>query len=1046
MSTNINSENYNGLPALYSNAGKLHNCGFQIKVDFTEEATSTNKFQFIGTAIYKQNGNWNTSGLVQGDTIIISLNSLITPTGLQSYTRTVTYINGNILYIDSALPAPFTNLTYPTDGEVAAMVIKSLKLPQAIEFQFNLTKNGVQSVNSLIDGEVNRFIAENTHTMTVGEVRSMVQLGNKSGGMLTGPTITRLVDTTASIYSFSNFLISFSFYNWLIFNNSNVFNGAGYAAPYIIAKSYPLIGNPNGIQSGTNGLQQANTGYFDENYNGGVNNFSIVSPIEFTDLLNNSIDQLSYNAPSKFKVIVSNPFLGTTSRYRLGMAFKPVTDSLYKNKLTSASNNLMLLSVDTDIAPSTTPSATVYTGNTNSSGAGFALTDLMFKHVGSNVEITGKITPNANTTTYFDALSDGERQIAVWVQMSNPANAGSVSSKEVNLLVYEDDCYSAPLIATQLDELKNIQLLDHDGNQATPTVTEDDILFKADLLLVKGTVYDGIKMAISSRNNTDSFELESIFTSFANIPFVNGIYEIDSTTNRNFSLPPSTDRNFVKIYRKPSLDTLTKYGFSIEYSFLNDWRYWIAQSNVDNAFFDTAEPLNGKNRNWQRFQDSSWSLNVDTYLREQGADFYYHYPYINIPYNADDNVVSHLFTLNSSNGATVSNLLQNELVNVSCRFTVDPLIAPDDTWAEFTIEDFESGNRFVASSVLPRGNVQNNPFVDEFVQIIYGAPDQIIIRQKIDTTLVNASKVSITARIYAKYNAVPGGGDQILINYRAKINYNLISLPQPIEPEDRGLIECCCAYDVVADLTSTDSWKNDVKGVYIKLSDDSDTHSFVIKKCGEVKPNLGTIVTFPNDDLTKGFIYNWKQYLQTYGIGVYTIEVNYTISGVTGSYTIGAFDLQHYSLERLNETVRIKSIFNSYSMEENIDFTGSNFTDTVRVGGYFGLMKPNADINNLIDKGRKMVKTTREFVKSYELLAEPLTSCESPLILKHLLNEDGCYISDYNISNHSYLYNDYPVILSGEISCEYPSNARIMRLKATFNDMKKINKSLYNVI
>lgn len=133
-------------------------------------------------------------------------------------------------------------------------------------------------------------------------------------------------------------------------------------------------------------------------------------------------------------------------------------------------------------------------------------------------------------------------------------------------------------------------------------------------------------------------------------------------------------------------------------------------------------------------------------------------------------------------------------------------------------------------------------------------------------------------------------------------------------------------------------------------------------------------------------------------------------------------------------------------MEENIDFTGSNFTDTLRVGGYFGLMKPNAEINNLIDKGRKMVKTTREFVKSYELIAEPLTSCESPLLLKHLLNEDGCYISDYNISNHSYLYNDYPVILSGEVATEYPSNARVMRLKASFQDIKKINKSLYNVI
>lgn len=1044
MSTNINNENYNGLPALYSNAGKLHSCTFQIKVDFTEESTDTNKFTFIGTAIYKQSGNWNASGFVPGDTISISLNSLISPTGLQSYTRTVTYVNANIMYIDSPLPAPFTNLVYPTDGQVAVMVIKAVKIPQAVEFQFNLTKNGVTSSNSLIDGEVNRFMVENTHLMTVGQILPMTQLGNKSGGMLTNVNIRRLADSTASIYNFANFQVSFDFYNWLIFNNSNVFNGAGYAAPYIIAKSYPLIGNPNGIQSGTNGLQQANTGYFDENFNGGLNSFQITAPIEFKDLLDNPIDQLSYNAPCKFKVIISNPFLGTTSRYRLGMAFKPVTDSLYKNKLTKAQNNLLLLSVDADIAPSTIPSTTVYTGNTNSSGAGFALTDLMFKHVGSNVEVTGKITPNLATATYFDALSDGERKLAIWVQMSNPANLGTVSSKEVNVLVYEDDCYSAPLLATQIDDIKDIVLLDHGGNQATPTVTEDDILYKCDLLLLKNTVYDGVKMAISSRSSNDNFELESIFASFAGFPYVNGIHEIDSTTNRNFSLPPSTDRNFVKIKRKPSIDTSTKYGLTIEYSFLNDWRYWLTQSNVDNNFFDTAEPLNGLNRNWQRFQDSSWNLSVDTYLRLQGADFFNHYNYFDRNYNIDDTVLSHAFNLTGPTGP-ITSLLQNETISIACIFTMDSSATPDEWWAEFTIEDFESGNRFVASTILPRGNVSTNPFIDEYVQILMGGANQILIRQKLNTSLINANKVSVTARLYAKYNAT-GGGDNILVNYRAKEHYNIVGLPTQLTPEDRGLIECCCAYDVVADLTSSSSWKNDVKGVYIKLSDVSDTYSFVIKKCDAVLSNLGTVLNCPNDPLTKGFIYNWKQYLQNHGIGIYTIEVNYSIAGVTGSYVIGAFNLQHYNLERLNETVRIKSVFNSYSMEENIDFTGSNFTDTLRVGGYFGLMKPNAEINNLIDKGRKMVKTTREFVKSYELIAEPLTSCESPLLLKHLLNEDGCYISDYNISNHSYLYNDYPVILSGEVATEYPSNARVMRLKASFQDIKKINKSLYNVI
>lgn len=284
------------------------------------------------------------------------------------------------------------------------------------------------------------------------------------------------------------------------------------------------------------------------------------------------------------------------------------------------------------------------------------------------------------------------------------------------------------------------------------------------------------------------------------------------------------------------------------------------------------------------------------------------------------------------------------------------------------------------------------------------------------------------------------------MDYRIKKEFSVIRIPKPLVDEDRGLIECCCSFSVIADLGSNDSWKNDVKGVFVKKTTNSDTVTFSISKCGTVLSNLGTVAVFPNEPLAVGFIFDWKQYLSAHGNGIYKISVSQTISGVSDTYDIGAFDLQQFTTERLDETCRIRSKFNSYNVELNMDFTGSNFVDDLRFPGFFGARKPNPEIKNLIDKGRRMVKTTREFVNSYELTAEPLSSCLSGSLLDlHLLNEDECFITDHNISNHSYQYNDFPVVLNG-VDTEYPGQSRLMRLTAQFNNRLKNQKSMYNVV
>jgi hypothetical protein len=1053
MSTNINNEKYNNLPALYANAGKLVNAEFSIKVDYTEVSTDTNKFTFVGTALKRASGTWQSTGLVVGDTITISFASAITPTGLRTYTRIVTYINGDLLYVDTPLPAPFTNLIFPTNGQVGGMIIKALKSPQSVEFQFNLTKSGVQSNDSLIDGELNRFVYNGAHLLAVNGIGYMTQLGNKSGGLFRGlAKITRLADTSASIFSYKNFKVEFSFMDWTIFNENNIYSAGSCVAPYITVKTYPLIGNPNGVQKDTNGAKEANTGYFNENYNGGLNSYPVITPISWYDLSNNPIDKMNYLGESKFSVTLSDSFGTSASRYRIGLAFKPLNEAFYKNKLQSMADNLMVIAPVDQFAPSTTPSSVVLAGNSNEFGVNFQISDLMFSQSSGAVTITGNVTPSSEAIDFFNDLADGERQMIMWVQIQNPTTANSTTSDEVNVLIYEDDCYPAPLIADQIPDVLSEVLLDHNGNDVDymglgimETVTQDDCVYEIDILLEKDKIYDGVRTAISARVVVpeDSFELESIFISFENVPFINGIYEVNETISRNFNLPPSSNRNSVSVVRNPSEDTPTKYGISIRYSFLNDWRYWLKQNNVDNYFFDQNFPNNNKNKDWHHYQQEPWNLFVDTYLRVDGVDFYNHFKYFDATYEIGNVTLSAVLT--NQNGDAITNLMANQINNLQVDFLWnDSTYNVGGYWAEFTIEDFESGNRFITSSIFERGNVANNPFVNNLLDLSLIGSQTVRAVAQIDTGLINASKVSITCRIFAR-GRYKENNSPIVLNYRKKQELILVKLPVNYSSENKGLNECCFEHKVFADASSNDSWKNDVKGAYIKLSSVSDTCTFIIEKCGVTLPNLGQIITFPNDPLAKGFVYEWKQYLLAHGIGDYTIKIQYSISGVTDTLVVGKYRLQQYNVQLLNYSIRIRSVFNSANLDENIDFTGSNYEDCIRTNGYFGLMEPNVEINNLIDKGRRNVKTSREYVKTYQLDCDFLNFEQSQLVLSHLLNEDGCYLTDCNVINHSYNYNDLPVILSGELEASYPQNDRLMMLKAKFNDLIQKTKSMYNV-
>ena len=273
--------------------------------------------------------------------------------------------------------------------------------------------------------------------------------------------------------------------------------------------------------------------------------------------------------------------------------------------------------------------------------------------------------------------------------------------------------------------------------------------------------------------------------------------------------------------------------------------------------------------------------------------------------------------------------------------------------------------------------------------------------------------------------------------------YNSIRLPEIFQEQNRGLKECCCTYQVLGDSTD-DAYKNDKSSAWIKLSDSSDTVTFILKKNGVNATYTPTTNLFINEENAKYTTVDWGAVMVSDGVGCYTIEIEYSISGIVGSLIWGTYNLQPYSIQNALHTARVRVIFNGYQEIEQINFSGSQVESTFRFFGYIGNRQPNTEIDNIIYGNREMKRVKRENLNSYEIVTDPSDECITrPLIDLYLLSENQLFISDYNAHNHSYRYQDIPVIVDESPELEYYDFSRKAKLSCKVTDKFKNKRTYY---
>jgi len=273
--------------------------------------------------------------------------------------------------------------------------------------------------------------------------------------------------------------------------------------------------------------------------------------------------------------------------------------------------------------------------------------------------------------------------------------------------------------------------------------------------------------------------------------------------------------------------------------------------------------------------------------------------------------------------------------------------------------------------------------------------------------------------------------------------FKSISIPQDFVEDDRGLQGCCCEQLVLA--SSGESWESDLSSGWIKMSDDPlDTFTFKLTKNGSPANYIPVPVAFPNEPNAYYSTIDWYQVLLQDGVGCYNFVIEFNISGITGLVNVGNFKLKQYTIQNALGTARIRAVFNGVQQSDGIDFTGADIVSDLRFYGYIGNRQPNMAIDNIIYGNREMKRVIRENLYSYSIETDPLDECIiKPMTELYLLSENELYISDYNAHNHSYRYNDLPVIVNKSPEIEYYEFSRKAQLSCEVTDKFKDKRTFY---
>lgn len=398
--------------------------------------------------------------------------------------------------------------------------------------------------------------------------------------------------------------------------------------------------NPNGLQVLPVPNIASNVGWFNERFNGGVNNY-FVDSLTLTDVAAGSpVSQLEFGKEIQIDIVIKNtvdtPFSSGNTNYTFGFNYLPDDEADYQENGFDQTRNFLFDSLDNVI------------GAGSANGTNFGTDLQVIKTVTSTFTSSSeiKITVVIDTGTDADAIIQAGDldQYQIWLITENHANSAETSDK-VNLLVQVNSFFTQ-LTTANLIEGDDILYLQHPFVDFPDTIkafelflyTVDDVVawHKFHINFATHPASEGIKIIsvnskILMRDDLGveaDFLLETFQFGTAGFPIVAGqAQDIDFTQDRVFKIPDGV-RKEISLQRDFASDVADDLFFDYKYPFMKRWEFWKALTTPLTAppagIFDNTQPLNGLNNFWHRYTTVlDWDMFyiIDYVIEQNGVQF-----------------------------------------------------------------------------------------------------------------------------------------------------------------------------------------------------------------------------------------------------------------------------------------------------------------------------------------------------------------------------------------------------------------------------------------
>lgn len=746
-----------------------------------------------------------------------------------------------------------------------------------------------------------------------------------------------------------------------------------------------LINDPNLPQSLQSDTVLGNTGWFNENWNGGENKYYTENlqyyyidsgsniPISGVELSTSRRTYFEFTIRNTF----SSPFINGQTKLALNFCKAPNDESEYTLNNRDILHNFVW--ENALLTASTAPVA--INGQYYADPSIRSLANLKATFINSStITVTGYFDFDQQAIDVFE--ESNEPRYLLFAAIQDSSLLGPASDRVTLLVDAKNNYYQSSFpnliqIASRLIPHDEPSYVDS-GLKDRDKFTEDELVGLSEVIIGSDPLVTSLELlkytakilafntVTGSEFVLDSTSVNLPQTSALN-PTVGGSQYFDILQARPLHIPANEIRKSILA----KFNAANNYMFA--YPYLNRWEYWVSLLSANSVFFNTLQPNNGKNQDWRHYNITNWKARYRIELATKINDIPALYA-SNIDYKIfDRNLLGENTTciINTYDPNTFAPLIdsggtkyvlgyKNTLFRAEFTNNVD-YFNDESTTVVLGIEVFEQGGHFgkrrMSSKYVSDADTWFIPLPSETkVKLTYSYINVLGVMKAfrcraeayLDFTFLNSPglKYKLTARIYGQTQTIPLLNTiEYGNNYLGSQNVGLIPT-NPIQEDTEVLepkqIDCCSdlVWRVLANAANNDPLKNDVNNFiwwFDKNAVDTAVLSLVASDGTEtvLTSNItyGTPYNYGFDIMplkntnslnqkAVGYKINWREVLLALGEDTYYIKCSgTTIFGTSIILYSDTYCLKQYSLYRANGTVRIEYNINGILGNNDNDST-----------------------------------------------------------------------------------------------------------------------------